>query len=208
MMVYGEEVTCFVLMPSGNHGEYHGGRDESDFVYNHIIKPALEEAGAALERSFRPDRETDNWHMGAIPTSIVTKLAKSPLAIVDVTGCNPNVLLELGIRYTFKRSGTILMCRKVERDLPFDLKAFRAIRYNVFKTTEAIHDVARSIITASSHTRNDSPVYDTFRHLDVVLNDLPGIDGVMPWSQYWSVIAQISQRLKSLNGLCTSIRAV
>ena len=49
--------SCFVMMPSGNHGEYKGGREESDFVYNGIIIPSLQKI---FGNSIEILRETDN----------------------------------------------------------------------------------------------------------------------------------------------------
>jgi hypothetical protein len=109
-MNQGRATNVFVLMPSGRHGEYAGGVDEAEFVYENIILPSIMRAGDELQMTLVPNREIDNRISGPIPTSIVQKIATHDLSIVDITGTNANVLLELGMRYALKRNGTKDLC--------------------------------------------------------------------------------------------------
>ncbi|MDP2983196.1 MAG: hypothetical protein Q8O92_07695 [Candidatus Latescibacter sp.] len=60
---------CFVMMPSGNHGEYKGGKEESDFIYQGIIIPALKKVfGNTIEIV----REVDNRNPGAITRELIS----------------------------------------------------------------------------------------------------------------------------------------
>src|SRR5436190_1013216 len=63
---------CFVIMPSGNHGEYEKGPRESDFIYNDIIRPA---AAQALGDDIVIHREADKRVPGAITREIVKHAA-------------------------------------------------------------------------------------------------------------------------------------
>ena len=98
-----KEEQCFVVMPFGGGGEYRGKEKESTFILNHIIEPAVAEAVEAFNSgklevehlSLQVRRELEETSSGNITESIVRKVAGSYITIVDLTGRNPNVFLEL-----------------------------------------------------------------------------------------------------------------
>lgn len=106
--------TCFTVMPFGEGDEYAGRQEESSFVYNDIIRPAATEAvtkfktqyGDRVEYEVEVLRELEDVSSGAITASIVRHIAESHITIVDLTGRNPNVFLELGMRFALRRNGT------------------------------------------------------------------------------------------------------
>src|SRR5204863_9631873 len=102
----GKPKRCFVIMPSGNHGEYADGPRESDFIFKSIIVPAVMDA---FENDVEVVREADANSPGAIDRRIVEHTASADIAIVDITGQNPNVFFELGMRYVLRKSTTILL---------------------------------------------------------------------------------------------------
>lgn len=59
---------------------------------------------------------------------IILDLDRSDLVIADLTGLNPNVMYELGIRHGFCRK-TILITQD-RQEIPFDLRDFYSIQYN------------------------------------------------------------------------------
>ena len=92
---------CFVMMPSGKHNEYAHGSQEADFIFKDIIVPAVQEVyGDQIEIH----REIDSRKPGAITSAIIANIARSDIAIVDITGANPNVFLELGIRFSLRNN--------------------------------------------------------------------------------------------------------
>src|SRR4051812_34077633 len=109
---------CYVLMPSGNHDEYSGGVDEANSVFYDIVKPAVEQA---LGGDVNLVREIDTRASGAITLNIVRNIARADVVIVDITGRNPNVFFELGIRYSLIKNGTILMRQATTTPIPFDI---------------------------------------------------------------------------------------
>lgn len=129
--------TCFVAMPFGMGAEYGGKRRESDFIFNEIIKPAVEAAFARFNQQreaqgrYEPQvlRELDEGSPGDITISIIEHIAKSYITIVDLTGRNPNVFFELGVRHALRRNGTILIVQDKEQ-LPFDIRNFRIVEYD------------------------------------------------------------------------------
>lgn len=116
---------CFVMMPFGTGSEYSKGKRESTFVFDQIIKPAVV---AAVSETLGPDheaeveviREVDDTTPGDITLGIVRHLARADICIVDLTGRNPNVFFELGVRYSLSRTGTILMVQDVS-EMPFNV---------------------------------------------------------------------------------------
>ena len=54
---------CFVIMPSGNHGEYDDGVRESEFIFKNIIVPAVLQS---FNFEVQVIRETDTNASGAI----------------------------------------------------------------------------------------------------------------------------------------------
>src|SRR5262245_44383363 len=109
--------TCFVVMPFGEGDEYEGEKGEADFVFTDIITRVADAAvaefkkryGDRLEHDIKIVRELENAAPGAITASIIRNIAESHITIVDLTGRNPNVFLELGMRFALRRNGTILL---------------------------------------------------------------------------------------------------
>lgn len=180
-------------MPSGNNGEYVGGAEESDFVFNGIICPAVR---SALGEETKITREADKKKSGAITSEIIRQIAEYDVAIVDITGQNPNVFLELGIRYALRRSTTIVL-KQSTTPVPFDINNFRYISYRpLYNDIEK----ARKDIEAALHQSNDeqscdSLVYEVYPNLAILLpatdGRLPNAESRMPWTVYKQSLKQV-----------------
>jgi hypoxanthine phosphoribosyltransferase len=201
----GPSIKAFVVMPSGTNGEYDGGRKEADFVYEHIIRAAIQRAEERLQRripglTISPDREVDNKVTGSITASIVEKTAYSQLAIVDIIGLNPNAFFELGMHYALRSSCTILMRRDDVR-IPFDISSYRVISYDKFRLTKTVKELA-SVIAKSlreSKATSDSLAYDVLSELtppiaSAVVTD-PGNHSIMPWNYFWSRLETVADTI-------------
>jgi len=129
---------CFVIMPTGTGEEYNGKIAEADYIYRDIIQAAVNSFNKKSKYKLSVDRETEGTGSRSIADTIIKKLASSKVCIADLTGMNPNVLLELGIRYSLKNENkaTILMVQENQR-VPFDLKPYWYIKYNPFKVSDA-----------------------------------------------------------------------
>ncbi len=175
--------STFVMMPFGSNDEYGGGSVESDFIYKEIIESGVKDAIKQLNIDFKDDwinfdisslitREVDKNQSGSITKSIVQSIAKADVVIVDITGKNPNVFLELGIRYALRNKVTILMAQ-VGSQIPFDIKVYRCIEYHHFKPSEARKQIAEAIQQGlSDDTLSDSIVFDV---LPKMLVSIPGV---------------------------------
>lgn len=109
---------CFFISPIGTEGTFERAR--SDQVMNHIVTPAAEALGLTVVRA---DQISEPGH---ITMQVVEHCLHAKAAVADLTGSNPNVFYELGIRHTaelpvvqISSPGTI----------PFDLAQVRTIYY-------------------------------------------------------------------------------
>jgi len=116
-------------MPYGNREQDQRRRQELDSLYEHFIRPAVEAVAIPSDPNgrvhcHRGDKEPGP---GEIITHIIENLVLSELAIADLTGRNPNVFYELGVRHAVN-DNTILISES-EEDVPFDLRGQRLILY-------------------------------------------------------------------------------
>jgi hypoxanthine phosphoribosyltransferase len=185
---------CFVAMPAGAHDEYSHGVVEADFVYLKIIEPAVQKA---FNHNVEVIREMDNREPGSITKKIVSRIATADVVVVDITGQNPNVFFELGIRYALRRKTTVLL-RQKGVPIPFDVQNFRCVEYSPFAIEKAI-DLIASVVEAGqkSVSGGDSLVHEVLPEISV--RGIPGVEpdegqgeaGQMPWQEYWRRIEDI-----------------
>jgi hypothetical protein len=150
--------TCFIVAPIGESDS--AVRKRSDQVLRHIIRPALETAGY---QAVRADEISDP---GNITTQILSRLTESDLVVADLTGHNPNVYYELGIRHTTGKP-IIHLIEKGDR-IPFDLAAFRTIVLDHKDLDSA--ERARGDLVAAVQAIDKAP--ESFRGLVDVASEL------------------------------------
>jgi hypothetical protein len=121
---------AFVIGPIGDKDAEDGSSsrvayEEGIQVFEDVIAPACTAFGLEAVRADMISRT------GEIPEQIFRQLRDCPVVIADLTGANPNVMYELGLRHTTGR----VTIQIGERDrLPFDVATIRTI---MFKRTEA-----------------------------------------------------------------------
>jgi hypoxanthine phosphoribosyltransferase len=166
------QVKVFVLMPFGTKEEYQGGNAEAEYVYREIIEPGVNRAFAGTETNVSMVREVDKAQSGSITDSIVRGLVEADIVVVDITGQNANVFLELGIRYALKSKITVLITQEPEK-VPFDIQGYRFIEYNRFDPERARDNIAKFIRQGSTEVaESDSVVFDVFKDMSVII---PGV---------------------------------
>lgn len=114
--------SCFLVCPIGIPGS--DTRKHSDLVYKFIIQKILPEFGYSLI-----ERSDDIGEPGSIPSQIINRLMECDLVIADLTGHNPNVFYELGVRHTFGRPYIQLINEKEK--IPFDVGSMRTIAFDI-----------------------------------------------------------------------------
>lgn len=121
---------AFVIGPIGDKDAEDGSAarlayEEGIQVFEDVIAPACTAFGLEASRADMISRS------GEIPEQIFRQLRDSPVVIADLTGANPNVMYELGLRHT---TGRVTIQIGEKGRLPFDVAAIRTI---MFKRTEA-----------------------------------------------------------------------
>jgi hypothetical protein len=109
-----EKNKCFVIMPF---------KDEFDYIYG-IIKEGLNNSGFTCNRV---DEIT-----GSVPivAKILNEILSSRYIIADLSGCNPNVFYELGVSHSFKDAHNIIILKKKDSKVPFDIMHLTYIEYS------------------------------------------------------------------------------
>jgi hypothetical protein len=149
---------CFVLMPFGRKPDGRGGFIDFDAVYHQVIAPAVVAAGMDV---IRADEEQVG---GTIHKPMFERLMLCDYAVADVTGANPNVYYELGIRHALRPRSTQLVF-SLGTMLPFDLVAQRGTPYRLDPSgmpSAAAEDAARiadRLRAAHEEEHDDSPLY-------------------------------------------------
>jgi uncharacterized protein DUF4071 len=151
---------CFVLMPFGKKRQELGQVIDFDAVYKDMIAPAI--AAANLE----PIRADEERVGGAIHKPMFERLLLCEYAVADLTGANPNVYYELGVRHARRPHSTVLLfCEGTK--LPFDIALLRGMFYGVDGNgapSEATKSKTAAAITEQlkemrQNPYDDSPVY-------------------------------------------------
>ncbi|EDN2113878.1 MULTISPECIES: hypothetical protein [Enterobacter] len=145
------ERSCFVIMPIADMAGYD--QRHFDRVYSHLIKPACVASG------FKPVRADEVNNSNLIVLDILKRIVESDIAICDLSGRNPNVMYELGLRQAFNKK-TVLI--KDDRTIsPFDVQAFRYCEYdsslridNAFNNIKSLEKAISSTFEADSNDVN------------------------------------------------------
>lgn len=160
-----DKKSCFIIMPFSKAKFRDTELDETtlNYIYEHVIKKAIEEYRIEDKPVFS-EIARYNSKVGSIVSGIAVNLNKSDLVIADLTGLNPNVMYELGVRHTLRR-GTIVISQDVSA-LPSDLRDYMCIQYNFSTNTiqqpenynKFKSDLHNSITELFSTDKYDSPV--------------------------------------------------
>ena len=155
---------CFVMMPFGRKRDGKGREIDFDAVYAEIVLPAIEAAG------LEPIRADEGHAGGVVHKPMLERLILCDVMIADLTGADPAVCYELGIRHGVRPSSTVLLFRE-GAPLPLDAEALLALPYAIDaagRPSDAAHDVAallRRLKDCGSQgadsplSRVDSPLY-------------------------------------------------
>jgi hypothetical protein len=149
---------CFVLMPFGRKTDAAGRVTNFDSVFKKIIGPAVEQAG------LEPIRADEEKIGGTIHKPMFERLMLCHYAVADITGANPNVFYELGIRHALRPSSTAIVFRE-GTVIPFDIALVRGISYKTDAAGEPV-DVEGPIAAIAAHLaaarhepHDDSPIF-------------------------------------------------
>lgn len=126
--------SCFTIMPIADMDGYDPGHFSR--VYEHLIKPACLQAGYVAHRA--DVVAASNY----IIIDILKKIIESDIVICDLSGRNPNVLYELGVRQAFNLPTVLIKDKKTPRI--FDIQGLRTIEYHhTLRIDEVNSDIAK-----------------------------------------------------------------
>ena len=167
--------TCFVISPIGDPGSEV--RNMADDVLDYLIIPALRNCGFMPENIIRADKL---YSPGSINQDIISLVRSSDLCIIDITGKNPNVMYECGMRHGNGKP-YILMARSGEL-LPFDIAGIRTIQYDLtsLKSAKESQDILERFVNSLIETgfvRDEgadsiSSMAETLRNIEQKVNFL------------------------------------
>jgi tetratricopeptide (TPR) repeat protein len=157
--------TCFVIMPFGT--KTVGNRTiDFDRIYDQIFLPAAGAARLPEGGTLIPHRTDRDFFSGVISADMFEYLEYSRMAVADITGLNPNVFYELGVRHAVRASGTAIF-RVANEPIPFDISHVKAFpyEYEPEDRIQAARDLVRRILEESlQENRIDSPVQVSLGH--------------------------------------------
>ena len=154
---------AFVVMPFGRKKGPDGGWIDFDSIYQHLIKPALEECG------FEPFRADEESVSGDILSDMFQELLLADLVLADLSIDNANVFYELGVRHALRKRGLIHI-QSGRAYMPYDIFNVRTIPYQcdengkpdpqyLEKDKQAIIKMARDT-WESDESRIHSPIFN------------------------------------------------
>jgi hypothetical protein len=127
--------TCFIACPIGSDDSKE--RKRSDKLLKFILKPVLEEL------SYEVIRADQIQIAGNITSQMLQSLIDANIVIGDLTGTNPNVMYELGIRHAIHRPFIHVM--EKGGSLPFDIYDVRTIFYDFeLENIDTVKDLLKS----------------------------------------------------------------
>jgi len=143
---------CFVLMPFGKKKDPSGKLRDFDAAYQKVIAPAIEAA------EMEPVRADEELVGGWIHKPMFERLMLCDYAVADLTGENPNVFYELGIRHALRPYSTVVIFQEGSV-LPFDVAPLRGIPYGQKTAARSIELLTERLMEARKCV-DDSPVYN------------------------------------------------
>lgn len=166
-------------------------------IFNHIIKPAVEESGLGYE--------CKRYSLGRanIVKDILEELNTAQVVMADLTDDNPNVLWELGVRHTLKRR-TILISQE-KKFIPSDLKDYPVIPYDQTKAgfdkfKEAIKQKLEDI--EANPEKSDSPASDFLEHKNV---DILAYEKSANLKKLSALVSELSYNIKSTDSILNTV---
>lgn len=142
---------CFFIAPIGESGS--DTRRRSDDVLKYIVRPACEECGYDVVRADELDTP------GIITDRVIGLLLGANVVVVDLTGNNPNVFYELGIRHS--AGLPVVQILQEGARLPFDISNLNTIFFDsssLASSDQCRHRLVRHIRSTEDGGVQGNPV--------------------------------------------------
>jgi len=164
----------FVAMPGSDFGP-NAKYKSVDAIKTEVLNPVCELLSNKLNRRVELVIEKDRRAAGSIHRPMFSEAREADVYIADLTGANPNVYLELGVRWSLRDCVTVPICQD-PADLRFNVFANRAVIYYPDIRSKAIEEITDTIINGLKNRKSDSLVRDTSEYVQISRADLEGIN--------------------------------
>jgi MAP3K TRAFs-binding domain len=151
-------------MPFGRKTDAAGRTTDFDAVYREIIAPAVNQA------ELDPIRADEEKIGGAIHKPMFERLMLCQYAVADITGANPNVYYELGIRHAMRPSSTVILFAE-GTTLPFDIALLRGVAYRLgdggapLEPESCRAKLVTQLRAARANPHDDSPLFQLIQDM-------------------------------------------
>lgn len=148
---------CFVIMPISDPAGYSEGHFSR--VYEHLIRPAC------LAADYEPIRADEVQKTNYIIVDVLRRILDSDLVVCDLSGRNPNVLYELGIRQAFNRPAVLL--KDSQTDRIFDIQGLRTLEYDENLRIDNVTEQQKKLTAAMLETADSGDVNSVIQLLGI-----------------------------------------
>ena len=139
--------TCFIIMPittpSAMKEKYDGEENHFKYVLEHLFVPAINRVDM---KPIPPETKGSN----VIHGDIIEKLVNADLVLCDMSGLNPNVFFELGIRTSLNKP-VVLVTDDKTTNIPFDTMP---IKYHTYASSLRSYNQSEEISSLIEHIKN------------------------------------------------------
>jgi Flp pilus assembly protein TadD len=158
------EDMCFVIMPFGQRkiGDREYNFDE---IYANVFQIAISMASLPDGIRLVPKRADTPSTPGLITQEMFRDILYARIVLADITGLNPNVFYELGVRHALRPLSTVVF-KEVHSTIPFDVRDLRIFDYNLEGLAGfggAIQGIRKSLEDSLTAGTLDSPVVAALR---------------------------------------------
>jgi Flp pilus assembly protein TadD len=158
------ENQCFVIMPFGQRNIDNRAYD-FDVIYRNIFTLAIENISLPNGRKLQPKRADSPNTPGIITQEMFRDILYSRIVLADITGLNPNVFYELGVRHTLRPTSTVVF-KEIHSTIPFDVRDLRIFSYDMSDLAgigAAITFIRKCLEESLASSVLDSPVVASLR---------------------------------------------
>jgi tetratricopeptide (TPR) repeat protein len=135
--------------------------DDIPAIRAQLLEPVARAIGEQIHREVELVIEKEKTAPGVIHRSMFGEARDAEVYIADLTGANPNVYLELGVRWATRDNVTIVICQDLA-EVRFNPAVVRVIQYSREHLAESVRRIAQAAIGGlDGPDFVDSPVRDS-----------------------------------------------
>jgi len=180
----GAKETCGIIMPISAMPPKYDAAHWNDV--KKVIHKAITDAG------MYPQIVSDDFESDVIQRRIIKNLYENPVVVCDVSGLNPNVMFELGMRITFKKP--VIIITDDIGSIPFDTRVIEHVSYpaglHIHETNFFISTLTKKIINIHNNYINNK-----FRSF---IEDFGTFETLEPKNEYVGIERIISDKFAEL----------